>query len=99
MVTFDKRRKDVQLLEHFAENLILAKVHEKECNASYWTLIDVNGQIQEMPPKMRELLCDQRFKWRTLDVRQAESGMFGDRDKLVLVFSTFDTMRAVSKTK
>ena len=62
--------------------------------------MDVNGQIQKTPLGMKELLSDQRFEWRTLDVRRTDdTGDFEEKNKLVLVLSTFDAMRAVSKTK
>ena len=49
---------------------------------------------------MKELLSDESFEWRTLDVRRTDStGEFEERNKLVLVLSTFDAMRAVPKTK
>lgn len=55
--TFDLRGKHVLLFEIINQRLMLIKLQGTIEN-SYWTIMDVLGNIREIPAKMKELLAE-----------------------------------------
>ena len=53
-VTYDKLKREVLLFEMINENFLLAKLSGTKKN--YWSLMNVNGELQEIPEVMNELL-------------------------------------------
>ena len=53
---FDHRARDVLLFEPLSENLVLAKLRGSSEAKNYWSLMDYDGNIQDMPRGMPELL-------------------------------------------
>ena len=54
--TFDHKQHQILLLEMITDNLILAKVGNRELEGSYWTLMDQKGVIHEIPEQMQKIL-------------------------------------------
>ena len=58
--TFDRRRRDVLLLEMVTPKHMMVKLKGDE--ADYWTIIDIDGVIQELPLGLDKYLPTKKGK-------------------------------------
>ena len=66
---FDHRARDVLLFEPLSDKLILAKLKgSDEQGANYWTLMDYEGNMLDMPKGMSEVL--NKKDWVTVKSKQ-----------------------------
>ena len=60
--TFDTRRRDVLLLDMISERMLLLKLSNEDQNGndkSYWTFMNINGHVEELPARLAELLNEE----------------------------------------
>ena len=68
--TLGQHRKDVQLFQLLNENLMLIKFREDDFrpDTNYWTMMSVQGQIQEIPEDLNKILTAQ--DWSSMIMKQ-----------------------------
>ena len=62
LCTFDRRKRDVLLLDMLSETVILAKLKNHDAsgaNRSYWTYMNINGFVEELPERLAQLLNEE----------------------------------------
>ena len=57
--TFDCRSKDVMLFNRVNSQYILAKLKGRDAN--YWSLMNVDGKLAEIPPDLKKILNSQEW--------------------------------------
>lgn len=76
--TFDTRRRDVLLLDMISEKTLICKLSNTDYNGndkSYWTFMNINGHVEEMPARLAELLNED--DWTQLQTKQITTKEFG----------------------
>ena len=70
--TIGPNRKDVALFELINDDLMLVKFNENDGKnmTNYWTMLNTNGQIKEIPKEMNDILNS--MNWTSLMVKRIE---------------------------
>ena len=69
VVTFDTKRRYVEIFQMISEDQILVKMRPSadSNSATYWSLMNTEGELLEIPPELEEIL-NERSDWCQLKV-------------------------------